>query len=111
MDIPEKGPLSPVPPMDTPSGEKNTPDKQAVTAGTEPSKEADTVKLSERGREFKPAAGQAQSDPDNREDRIQRIRQQLANGTYRINENRLAGNLIDEAVENNAALKHIDTNA
>ena len=111
MEIPEKGPLSPVPPVDTPKGEKKDPRRHAFTADKEPSTPADTVKLSDHGREFKPAAGQAQSVPDIREDRIQRIRQQLANGTYRINGNRLAGNLIDEAVENNAALKQIDTKA
>ena len=109
MDIPEKGPNISVPPLETITGENKTPQKHAFTTGKEPVKPADTVKLSESGRAFKLAAGQSPSVPDIREDLILRIRQQLANGTYRIDGNRLAGDLIDEAVENNAALKHIDT--
>ncbi len=110
MDIPDKGPLPPVPPMDKPPGESNGPEKHADTAGKEPSAQADTVKISGRGREYKSAAKQASSVPDIREDRIMRIRQQLADGSYRISGDRLAGSLIEETVENNAVLKHIDTN-
>ncbi|PID40380.1 MAG: flagellar biosynthesis anti-sigma factor FlgM [Proteobacteria bacterium] len=111
MDILEKGPLSTTPAMGAPTLEKRNPEKRYLSAANAPSTPPDTVSLSDLGRAFKSTTGQTQSVPDIREDRIQRIRRQLADGTYRIDGNRLAQSLMEESAENNTVLKQIDTKA
>ena len=73
--------------------------------------DTDTVSLTKKGRELKTAAQQARLVPDIREDRVMRLKSQLEEGSYRVMGDRIAGNLIDETLENNTILKHIETRA
>ena len=107
MEIPEKGPMLPLPagdPAGDPRRERPTePIERHGPAGK------DTVSLTARGREFKAAVEQAQTLPDIRLDRVEQLKRQLAAGTYRIEGDRIAVGMIDETLENNTVLKHIDT--
>ena len=110
MEIPEKGPLPsrlvanrsaeavPQPPAE-PSGARGKTGQN------------DTVNLTASGREFKAAAEQAQLLPEIREDRIMQLKRKLEEGTYRVNGDQIAVNMINETQENNHVLKHIDTQA
>ena len=49
--------------------------------------------------------------PEIREDRVMRLKRQLEEGSYRVKGNRIAVNMINETMENNHVLKHLDTNA
>ena len=109
MRIPEKSAL-PLPAR-TVSAEKSTrvsdrPDTVGPATGGE-----DTVRLTESGRELKTAAQYARLVPDIREDRVMRLKRQLEEGSYRVRNDRIAGNMIDETLENNTILKQIDTRA
>ena len=73
--------------------------------------DTDTVSLTEKGRELKTAAQHARLVPDIREDRVMRLKRQLEEGSYRVMGDRIAGNMIDESMENNTILKHIETRA
>jgi len=109
MEIPEKGPL-----LAPATGKRSAEGKQqsplADLDGRPLSKTSrDTVRLTDRGRELNSAVDQARSLPDVRLDRVMQLKQQLAQGTYRVEGNRIAVNMIDESIENNTVLKHIDT--
>jgi negative regulator of flagellin synthesis FlgM len=76
-----------------------------------PTGSKDTVSFTEKGRELKTAAQHVRQVPDIREDRVMRLKRQLEEGSYRVQGDRIAGSLIDETLENNDILNHIDTNA
>lgn len=110
MEIPEKSPLHflPTPISMTeealqPPGEPNRVQQESA--------QKDTVNLTEKGREFKTAVQRARSLPEIREDRIVQVKRQLEAGTYRVKGHRVAVNLINETLQNNTVLKHIDTKA
>lgn len=110
MEIPEKRPLPPPPVRNRPADAKSqrsvgSPGAQSKTLPT------DTVSLTTRGREFKAAGQHAQLLTETREDRILRLKRQLEDGTYRVQGRRIAVNMINETLENNHVLKHIDTQA
>ncbi len=107
MEIPEKGALPPLPGGDPLAEDR--PERSARVSTVLETDGRDTVSLTERGLEFKAAVDRARSLPDIRLERVQLLRQQLEKGTYRIEANRIAVSMIDETVENNSALKHIDT--
>ena len=71
----------------------------------------DTVSLTEKGREYRQAIRQAHSLPDVRMDRVEQLRRQLAEGTYRIRSDRVAADMMDETLENNTVLTQIDLKA
>lgn len=71
----------------------------------------DTVDLTKSGRDVNAALKDAHSLPDVREDRVTQLRRQLEEGTYRVNGPIIAVNMIDEALENNQVIKHIDSMA
>ena len=111
MEIPDKGPLqAPIlmesavdgphasPPADAPKGPADSSGK-------------DSVRLTDAGREFNRAVDQVQTLPDVRLERVMQLKQQLAQGTYRVEGRRIAVNMIDESMENNSVLKHINTKA
>lgn len=70
----------------------------------------DAVRLTEKGLGFMDAASHARSLPETRLDRVMELKRQLAQGTYRVMGDRIAVNMIDESLENDKVLKHIDTN-
>jgi len=109
MEIPEKGPLLAHATGRRPTeGPQQSP--QADLDGIPSSNtKRDTVRLTDRGRELNSVVDQARSLPDVRLDRVMQLKQQLAQGTYRVEGNRIAVNMIDESIENNNVLKHIDT--
>ena len=108
MEIPEKGPLPILPIGESTADDRN--ERSIEPPVTSPAGgRGDMVSLTERGREFNLAIDQARSLPDVRLERVQLLRQQLEKGTYRVEADRIAVNMIDETVENNSALKHIDT--
>lgn len=107
MEIPEKGVLPPLPGGDPLAEER--PERSVMVSTVFETDGRDTVSLTEKGREFKAAVDRARSLPDIRLERVQLLRQQLEKGTYRVEADRIAVNMIDEAVENNSALRHIDT--
>jgi flagellar biosynthesis anti-sigma factor FlgM len=110
MDIPDKGPLHSVAPLDRQSRPRIRSEKHAaVSADAASSTPADRVELTGNGHVIHKTAEADPSVPESHEARIMRIRQQLADGTYHIDRNRLAGSLIDEAMENNSLLRQIDT--
>ena len=71
----------------------------------------DTVNLTKRGRDVEAALKDAHLLFDVREDRVTQLRRQLEAGTYRVNGHSIAVNMIDEALENNQEIKHIDETA
>ena len=107
MEIPEKSPLPSLPVKD------NSTDIRPSAIGTiaphQENSNTDSIRLTKKGREFQRAADQARLLPDVREERVQQLQRQLEMGTYRVEGNRIAGNMVDEAIENNNVLKHIDT--
>jgi flagellar biosynthesis anti-sigma factor FlgM len=107
MQIPEKGALPPLPGGDPLADDR--PERSVKVSTVLETDGRDTVSLTESGREFKAAVDRARSLPDIRLERVQLLRQQLEKGTYRVEANRIAVGMIDETIENNNALKHIDT--
>ena len=111
MEIPDKGPLhAPV------AGEGPVEGLQQ-SQQTDPEEEtdndigSDTVRLTDKGRDFNSAVDQARTLPDVRMDRVMQLKRQLAQGTYRVEGSRIAVNMMDESMENDSVLKHIDTKA
>ena len=107
MEIPEKGPLPSLSIKE--NSTDNLPSANGSTAPRQENGSADSIRLTKEGREFQNAANQARLLPDVREERVQQLKRQLETGTYRVEGSRIAVNMIDESVENNSVLKHIDT--
>jgi flagellar biosynthesis anti-sigma factor FlgM len=107
MEIPEKGPLRMLPFQNRST--EASPTSTAVPDGR-PAKTtpADSVRLSAGGSQFAAAVKHAQGASDIREDRVMRLKRRLEEGSYRIEGGRIAAGMIDEAVENNHILEHID---
>jgi len=107
MEIPEKGPLRMLPFQNrsTEASPSSTAEPAGRPAKTTP---ADSVRLSAEGSQFATAVRHAQRVPDIREDRVMRLKRRLEEGTYRLEGRRIAASMINEAVENNHILDHID---
>ena len=110
MEIPEKGPLQALPAQNRPLDDVARPPAKANRAQIN-AEARDTVSLTERGRAFKAAAERAHLLPDIREDRVRQLKRKLEEGTYRVSGRRIAVNMINETLENNQVLEHIDTKA
>lgn len=106
MEIPEKSPLRNLMTGDRPLDEAALPLIRREAADVQ-ALARDTVRLTDNGREYRDAIQQARMLPDVRMDRVNQLKQRLAEGTYCVEGKRIAANLMDETVENNAALKHI----
>ena len=110
MQIPEKGPLQYLPVQNRSAEEMQPPTAEPSDAQSKIT-EKDTVSLTERGLAFKAAAELAHDLPEIREDRVMQLKRQLEEGTYRVKGHRVAVNMINETLENNQVLEHIDTKA
>ena len=110
MEIPAKGPLPSVPARNRPAEALPQPPVEP-TGEQRRTAEKDTISLTESGREFKAAVEHSHLLPEIREDRVMRFKRQLEEGSYRVKGHRIAVNMINETLENNHVLKHIDTNA
>ena len=72
----------------------NKPEKTAV--------KADTVIISDAAKRVQEARSQLDEIPDVREDKVSQIRNQIQNGTYEINADKIAGKMIKEGLLNDA---------
>ena len=112
MEIPEKGHL-----QRSVAGERSAEgalQSPQTDPGSVPAKGAenfDTVRLSGTVREATKAVERARQLPDVRMERVMQLKRQLAEGTYRVEGNRIAVGMMDESIENENVLKHIDTKA
>jgi flagellar biosynthesis anti-sigma factor FlgM len=110
MEILENGAFHPNP------AEKISVDDQQQPSQTEASEtdgnesRADAVRLTEDGIDFINAVNNARSMAETRVDRVMELKRRLAQGTYRVMGDRIAVKMIDESLENDNVLNHIDTN-
>ena len=72
----------------------NKPEKSAV--------KADTVGISDAAKRIQEARRQLDDIPDVREDKVSQIRNQIQNGTYEINADKIAAKMIKEGLLNDA---------
>ena len=72
----------------------NKPEKTAV--------KADTVVLSDAAKRVQEARRQLDNIPDVREEKVSQLRNQIQNGTYEINADKIAGKMIKEGLLNDA---------
>jgi negative regulator of flagellin synthesis FlgM len=79
-------------------------DKDNVDATSEqPEKQqskADTVVLSDTAKKVHEAQNQLESIPDIREDKVAELKEQIENGTYNMDEEKIAGKIIKDALLN-----------
>ena len=79
-------------------------DKDKVEATPEqPEKQqtkADTVVLSDTAKKVQEAQKQLETMPDVREDKVAQIKEQIENGTYDMDEEKIAGKMIKDALLN-----------
>ena len=68
------------------------PEKQPV--------KADTVELSDLGKKVQEAHRQLESIPDIREDKVAQLKEQIENGTYEVDADKLADKMIKESLLN-----------
>ncbi len=69
------------------------PDSQSVSKG-------DKVDLSQTAREVKKARAQLDSIPDIREEKVAEIKNEIDNGTYRVDGKKIAFNMVRESLIN-----------
>ena len=72
----------------------NKPEKTAV--------KADTVVISDAAKRIQEARRQLDDIPDVREDKVSQLRNQIQNGTYETNADKIAGKMIKEGLLNDA---------
>jgi negative regulator of flagellin synthesis FlgM len=79
-------------------------EKNGATTGGNASDSAkrDTVSISSQGRDIRQAVAVAKSAPDVREDVVAALRARIENGTYEIDSERIAVNMIAESLLNDA---------
>jgi negative regulator of flagellin synthesis FlgM len=65
-------------------------------------KKADTVVISDAAKRIQEARRQLDEIPDVREDKVSQLRNQIQNGTYEINADKIAGKMIKEILLNDA---------
>ena len=79
-------------------------DKDKVDAASEqPEKQktkADTVVLSDTAKKVQEAQNQLEAIPDVREDKVAELKEQIENGTYNMDEEKIAGKIIKDALLN-----------
>jgi negative regulator of flagellin synthesis FlgM len=61
---------------------------------------ADTVVLSDTAKQLQEAQKQLESIPDVREDKVAQIKAQIENGTYEINEEKIADKMLTDSLLN-----------
>ena len=75
-----------------------TPDNKPETTA----KKADSVVISDAAKRVQEARNQLNDIPDVREEKVAQLRNQIQNGTYEINAEKIAGKLIKESLLNDA---------
>jgi negative regulator of flagellin synthesis FlgM len=79
-------------------------DKDKVDATSEqPEKQqtkADTVVLSDTAKKVQEAQKQIETIPDVREDKVAQLKEQVENGTYEMDEEKIAGKIIKDSLLN-----------
>jgi negative regulator of flagellin synthesis FlgM len=84
-------------------------DKKDISAKTRPESQGvrseDKVQISARAREILEAQQAAKAIPDVREDKVAQAKNEIETGTYKIDGNRIAVNLMKESFENENAAK------
>ncbi len=61
---------------------------------------ADTVVLSDTAKQLQEAKKQLEAIPDVREDKVAQIKEQIENGTYEINEEKIADKMLKDSLLN-----------
>ena len=61
---------------------------------------ADTVVLSDTAKKVQEAQKQIETIPDVREDKVAQLKEQVENGTYEMDEEKIAGKIIKDALLN-----------
>lgn len=110
MEIPENGALHPHPATPISANGQQPPSKTETSETGSNEGRRDAVCLTQEGNAFIHAVQRARSMAETRVDRVMELRRQLAQGTYRVMGDRIAANMIDESLENDTVLNHIDTN-
>ncbi len=75
-----------------------TPDNNPETTA----KKADSVVISDAAKEVQEARNRLNDIPDVREEKVAQLRNQIQNGTYEINAEKIAGKLIKESLLNDS---------
>jgi len=73
------------------------------TASEQPEKQqakADTVELSDTGKRIQEAHKQLESIPDIREEKVAQLKEQVENGTYEVDAEKVADKMLKEALLN-----------
>lgn len=65
-------------------------------------KKADTVVISDAAKRVQEARNQLNDIPDVREEKVAQLRNQIQNGTYQIDADKIAGKMIKEGLLNDA---------
>lgn len=71
----------------------------------------DKVQLSARAREVQEAANALAKLPEIREEKVQQVKMEVENGTYKVVGNKVAMDMLKETFENNILLSQIDMHA
>lgn len=82
--------------------------KRERIASKDHSTRADAVHLTNHGRSLKSAMERSRQISDVREDRINALKQQIEQGTYRVQKDWIASNLMAETMENNQAMESLN---
>jgi negative regulator of flagellin synthesis FlgM len=61
---------------------------------------ADTVELSDAAKQLQEAQKQMEAIPDVREDKVAQLKEQIENGTYEINEEKIADKMLKDSLLN-----------
>ena len=79
-------------------------DKDKVDAAAEQKEQqqakADTVALSSAAKDIQEAQKQLEAIPDVREDKVAQLKEQIKNGTYKIDEEKIADKMLKDALLN-----------
>ncbi len=82
-------------------------DKDKVDAASEQPQQqqtkADTVALSNAAKDIQEAQKQLEAIPDVREDKVAQLKEQIENGTYEIDEEKIADKMLKDSLFNDLA--------
>ena len=82
-------------------------DKDKVDAASEQQQQqqtkADTVALSNAAKDIQEAQKQLEAIPDVREDKVAQLKEQIENGTYEIDEEKIADKMLKDTLFNDLA--------
>lgn len=79
--------------------EKDKADAQTDQAANQQAK-ADTVELSDSAKKVQEATRQLETIPDVREDKVARLKEEIDNGTYEVDADKLASKMLKDSLFN-----------